>query len=81
MGLVMTDKQPSITMDELWEASPCNWCLLREICHIYCAAKVDWLRIFHGFDTFQELREFFRIFPPELQPHQQYRMDVVHQRK
>lgn len=63
MGLIITDREPSITKDELWEASPCGWCLLREICYIHCDAKNDWLRIFHGFDTFQELREFFRIFP------------------
>lgn len=56
-------KESSMTTDELWEASPCNWCLLQNICFEYCDAKTDWLRIFHGQDTFQDLRDFFRIFP------------------
>jgi len=55
--------QPSISMDELWEASPCNWCLLKTNCCRYCNAKMDWLRIFHGQDTFKDLCELFRIFP------------------
>lgn len=55
--------QPSISMDELWEASPCNWCLLKTNCCIYCNAKTDWLRIFYGQDTFKDLRELLRCFP------------------
>ena len=56
-------KKPSISMDELWDASPCNWCLLQSICFEYCTAKMDWLRIFHGQDTFKDLRELLRRFP------------------
>ena len=56
-------KKPSISMDELFEASPCNWCLIKEICYEYCDAKMDWLRIFYGQGTFKELRELMRAFP------------------
>lgn len=55
--------QPSISMNELWDASPCNWCLLKTNCCRYCNAKMDWLRIFHGQDTFKDLRELMRTFP------------------
>jgi len=63
MELAITHERPSISMDELWEASPCNWCLLAANCCIYCDAKTDWLRIFYGQDTYEDLREFFRIHP------------------
>ena len=56
-------KESSMTEEELWEASPCNWCLLKMNCCRYCNAKMDWLRIFYGQDTFRDLDEFFRLFP------------------
>lgn len=56
-------KESSMTKEELWEASPCNWCLLKMNCCRYCNAKMDWLRIFHGQDTFRDLDDFFRCFP------------------
>jgi len=60
---MVTLRDSSMTVDELYEASPCNWCLIREVCFEYCDAKMDWLRIFHGQDTFRELRELMAIFP------------------